>query len=89
MTATTSDAAWPALPVDAWIETRDTVHMWTQIVGKIRMVLEPMVTHWWQVPLYVTARVRSPASRVAPRRSIPRVRPTAPTGSCNARTATR
>jgi Family of unknown function (DUF5996) len=47
--------AWPALPVREWEATRDTVHMWTQIVGKIRLALEPMVNHWWQVPLYVNA----------------------------------
>ncbi len=47
---------WPQLPVAAWEDTRDTVHMWTQIVGKIRLELMPMVNHWWQVPLYVDAR---------------------------------
>ena len=46
---------WPDLPVGAWRETRDTLHMWMQIVGKIRLALEPMVNHWWQVPLYVNA----------------------------------
>ncbi len=46
---------WPALPVSEWAATRDTVHMWTQIVGKIRLALEPMVNHWWQVPLYVSS----------------------------------
>jgi hypothetical protein len=45
--------AWPALPVEAWEATRDTVHMWTQIVGKVRLALAPMLNHWWQVPLYV------------------------------------
>lgn len=48
--------AWPALEVTAWEDTRDTVHMWTQIVGKVRLALMPMVNHWWQVPLYVNAR---------------------------------
>ena len=47
---------WPALPLDEWRETRDTVHRWTQIVGKIRMTLTPLINHWWNVPLYVTAR---------------------------------
>src|SRR3982074_1852227 len=47
---------WPALPLAAWEDTRDTLHMWTQIVGKIRLGLMPMINHWWQVPLYVTAR---------------------------------
>jgi len=51
----TSDQAWPALPFIGWQDTCATLHMWTQVVGKIRLALEPMVNHWWQVPLYVTA----------------------------------
>ena len=47
---------WPALPLEEWRETRDTLHRWTQIVGKIRMTLTPLINHWWNVPLYVTAR---------------------------------
>jgi hypothetical protein len=47
---------WPALPLDEWAETYATLHMWTQIVGKIRLARAPFVNHWWQVPLYVTAR---------------------------------
>jgi Family of unknown function (DUF5996) len=46
----------PALPLDSWKETLDTLHMWTQIVGKVRLKLCPLVNHWWNVPLYVTAR---------------------------------
>jgi hypothetical protein len=46
----------PSLPVDDWKETLSTLHMWTQIVGKIRMKLSPLVNHWWNVPLYVTPR---------------------------------
>jgi hypothetical protein len=48
--------AWPALPLDQWQETYDTLHMWTQIVGKTRLALAPMENHWWQVTLYVTPR---------------------------------
>ncbi len=44
------------LPVDSWQDTRDTLHMWTQIVGKIRMSLTPTVNHWWHVTLYLSAR---------------------------------
>jgi hypothetical protein len=47
---------WPELPLAAWQDTYDTLHMWTQIVGHIRMVLTPLINHWWNVPLYVTAR---------------------------------
>jgi hypothetical protein len=46
----------PELPYDSWKDTLATLHMWTQIVGKIRMGLSPLVNHWWNVPLYVTAR---------------------------------
>jgi hypothetical protein len=47
---------WPGLRVEDWADTRDTLHMWTQIVGKIRLAHMPLVNHWWQVTLYVTAR---------------------------------
>jgi Family of unknown function (DUF5996) len=47
---------WPELAFGDWAETADTLHMWTQIVGKTRMVLTPLQNHWWNVPLYVTAR---------------------------------
>ena len=47
---------WPALALSDWDDTRATFHMWTQIVGKIRLGLEPMVNHWWQVALYVSGR---------------------------------
>ncbi|MBC7922678.1 MAG: hypothetical protein H7Z75_16490 [Ferruginibacter sp.] len=51
-----SGTSWPALPADSWTDTRQALHMWTQIVGKTRLALSPMLNHWWQVPLYVTAR---------------------------------
>lgn len=47
---------WPTLPLVEWKDTYDTLHMWTQIVGKIRLTLSPMVNHWWQAPLYVMSR---------------------------------
>jgi len=47
---------WPDLPLAEWEDTRATLHMWTQIVGKTRLALAPMVNHWWQIPLYVSAR---------------------------------
>ncbi len=47
---------WPDLTLSAWEDTRDTLQLWTQVVGKVRLALEPMVNHWWQVPLYVSAR---------------------------------
>lgn len=50
------DSGWPALPVAEWEDTYATLHMITQIVGKMRLALAPMQNHWWQVTLYVTAR---------------------------------
>ena len=47
---------WPALPLAQWQDTRDTLHLWTQVVGKVRMALTPAANHWWHVPLYVDAR---------------------------------
>jgi Family of unknown function (DUF5996) len=46
----------PALPLDSWKDTQATLHMWMQVVGKVRLKLCPLVNHWWNVPLYVTAR---------------------------------
>ena len=51
-----SSDAWPSLPLEAWSETCATLHMWTQIVGKIRLVQSPWVNHSWHTTLYVTAR---------------------------------
>ena len=47
---------WPELPLDDWQETYSTLHLWTQIIGKVRLAKAPMMNHWWQVPLYVTCR---------------------------------
>jgi hypothetical protein len=47
--------SWPALPVADWRGTRDTLQLWLQIIGKIRRSNTPLMNHWWNVPLYVTA----------------------------------
>jgi hypothetical protein len=47
---------WPELPLSSWRDTCATLHMWTQVVGKIRLATTPLVNHWWNVPLYPTAR---------------------------------
>jgi hypothetical protein len=47
---------WPALPYADWKDTRDTLHLWTQIVGKVRLAQTPWVNHSWHVALYLTAR---------------------------------
>lgn len=54
--STPTDNPWPALRVADWEPTRDTLHMWTQIVGKIRLAHSPLVNHWWQVTFYVSPR---------------------------------
>lgn len=54
--ASAEDHAWPPLPLAEWEPTRATLHMWTQIVGKVRLALAPRVNHWWSVVLYVNSR---------------------------------
>jgi hypothetical protein len=50
-----SSDRWPALPFEEWRETCATLHMWTQVVGKVRLAQTPLVNHYWNVPLYVSA----------------------------------
>jgi hypothetical protein len=52
----TRDEAWPPLPLAAWQDTYDTVHLWLQVVGKVRLALTPLLNHWWNTTLYVTPR---------------------------------
>ena len=52
----TTDREWPELPLDEWRETNETLHRWTQIVGKVALALTPRVNHWWNVSFAVTAR---------------------------------
>ncbi|HEX3504369.1 MAG TPA: DUF5996 family protein [Xanthobacteraceae bacterium] len=52
----TAKPQWPDLPLAAWSEACDTLHLWTQIVGKVRIALTPLVNHWWNCTLYVTSR---------------------------------
>ena len=47
---------WPALPLAEWKDTYATLHMWTQVVGKVRLALSPNINHWWGTAFYVTAR---------------------------------
>jgi len=51
-----SPECWPALPFERWGDTYATLHMWTQIIGKVRLALTPRVNHWWNVALYASAR---------------------------------
>src|SRR5450631_2018205 len=48
-------APWPELPLESWQDTYATLHMWTQIVGKVRLARCARLNHWWEVPLYVTS----------------------------------
>jgi hypothetical protein len=50
------EQAWPSIPLRQWQDTRETLHLWTQVVGKVRLALSPHLNHWWEVPLYVNAR---------------------------------
>jgi hypothetical protein len=59
---TPTDNIWPSLPLAAWQDTYATLHMWTQIVGKIRLALVPNLNHWWHSTLYVTPRGLTTAS---------------------------
>jgi Family of unknown function (DUF5996) len=56
MSANPNEAAWPELNYIAWKETRDTLHLWTQIIGKVRLALTPWLNHSWHVPFYVSVR---------------------------------
>jgi hypothetical protein len=62
--------SWPALPLQQWQDTYDTLHLWTQIVGKTRMALAPMMNHWWHVTLYLTARGLSTSPMPAGDRTV-------------------
>jgi hypothetical protein len=61
---------WPDLRLPGWQGTLASLHMWTQIVGKVRMALAPMINQWWQVPLYVSARGLTTSLMHADRRGI-------------------
>jgi len=51
-----TQSSWPELPLNAWQDTYHTLHMWAQVVGKVRLALSPRMNHWWEVPLYVNSR---------------------------------
>ena len=50
------DGAFPEIPLQAWRPTKNTLHLYCQIIGKIRLTMHPRLNHWWHVPLYVTPR---------------------------------
>ena len=51
-----SNPQWPDLPLSAWSDACDTLQLWTQIVGKVRIAVTPLINHWWNATLFVTAR---------------------------------
>jgi hypothetical protein len=53
---TTQEKHWPSLPLDEWQDTYETLHLWSQILGKIRLSQMPWINHSWHVPFYVTVR---------------------------------
>lgn len=64
-------ATWPALPtLTDWQATLDAVHLWTQVVGKVRLALTPLVNHWWNVPLYVSTRGLTTSTIPLPGRGV-------------------
>jgi hypothetical protein len=58
---------WPAIPVSAWHDTRDTLQLYTQVVGKVRLANEPLANHWWNATLYLSARGLTTSPMNAPR----------------------
>jgi hypothetical protein len=60
----------PALPLDSWKDTLATLHMWTQVVGKVRLKLSPLVNHFWNVPFYLTATGMTTSAMPFPRGTV-------------------
>ncbi len=56
MNASSQDNAWPVLAYANWQDTCNTLHLWTQVVGKLKLTLSPLANHWWGIVLFVTAR---------------------------------
>ena len=70
MMANVSDDVWPALPYDAWKDTYATLHMWTQVVGKVALAQAPPINHSWGIALQVTSRGLSTRALPHGRRSF-------------------
>src|SRR5436853_3044274 len=63
---TGSNEILPALPFDSWKDTLATLHMWAQVVGKVRLELCPFENHWWNVPFYINARGMTTSAMPSP-----------------------
>src|SRR5256712_13927463 len=62
--------AWPSLPLDRWRATYDTLHMWTQVVGKAALGLSPLTNHYWNTALQITPRGLATLPLTADHRSV-------------------
>ena len=51
-----ASTAWPAMPIRDWSDTRDTFHLYLQVIGKIRIACDPPTNHWWNSTMYLTSR---------------------------------
>jgi hypothetical protein len=61
------DTRWPELPYEQWAETRDTLHLWTQVIGKVKLALTPFLNEWWNVAFSLTCRgMTTPSERPDP-----------------------
>jgi hypothetical protein len=60
------ESALPELPLEDWEQTKDTLHLWAQIVGKVRMATVPPLNHWWHVTLYLDVRGLTTRRLVSP-----------------------
>ncbi len=63
--------AWPALPLDAWRDTYATLHMWTQVVGKVCLAMTPRMNHFWNIAFQVTSRGLATPTLAAGDRALP------------------
>jgi Family of unknown function (DUF5996) len=68
---TSVNCEWLSLPLAEWKDTQETLHLWTQIVGKIRLALAPKLNHWWHSTLYVTPHGLTTASMHQGDRAFP------------------
>lgn len=55
-TGTQTPESWPSLPLDKWLQTQETLHLWTQVVGKVKLALTPFLNEWWNVAFTVAPR---------------------------------
>src|SRR5207249_11910444 len=62
--------AWPSLPLDRWRDTYDTLHLWTQLAGKLALALSPLTNHYWNTALQITPRGLATLPLTVDRRAV-------------------